>query len=379
MFLKKRKVNGTLYWSLAETYREEGKVKQRIIMNLGNTKKAIEALKQRPELNTFLNQLLLQTESQKPKHIELNTILLGDCLKRLKDLPDNSVHTCVTSPPYWGLRDYGVEEQIGLEVTPEEYVRKLVLVFREVRRILREDGTLWLNLGDSYAAGGRGGGGSFSDERRAWKEESKVRGWRSAPPGLKNKDLVGIPWMVAFALRDDGWYLRMDNIWHKPNCMPESVKDRPTRAHEYIFLLSKSDRYYYDYESIKEPAVNGDYIVRGSKGVMGNKNSGIREPKKRYIGSITRRNKRSVWTVTTKPLRESHFATFPEDLVEPCVIAGCPVGGIVLDPFFGSGTTGIVSLKNNRNFIGIEVNPEYVELAKSRISQVQLTLDLRLG
>lgn len=341
--------------------------------------------------------------------LKVNKIYQGDVLEILKTFPDESIHCCVTSPPYWGLRDYGVEGQIGLEKTPEEYVSKMVEVFREVKRVLRKDGTLWLNLGDSYAMKFGGGKGRKSGTTKAAVDEIE-KPPREIPPGLKPKDLVGIPWMVAFALRADGWYLRQDIIWHKPNCMPESVKDRCTKAHEYIFLLSKNRKYYYDNEAIKEDAKTG------------------------------KRNKRSVWTVTTKPFKGAHFAVFPEDLIEPCILAGtspqaCEICGapwervverkrfkrnelppsdpryrpnvyqgayngingkgdagytetktigwqptctcqnegkgrcIVLDPFMGSGTTAVVALKHNRNYIGIELNPEYIKIAEKRIRQ----------
>jgi DNA modification methylase len=371
MFLKKRKVNGILYWSLVESYRDNGKVKQRIVQNLGNTTKAIELLKYNPKLLPYLDQIINTKPDviiQRP--IQLNSIIQGDCLVKLKEIPDNTFHTCVTSPPYWGLRDYGVEQQLGLEETPEEYIQKLVMVFREVRRVLRDDGTLWLNLGDSYATGKPK---DTSNPDLMWSNRKS----RKAPPELKQKDLVGIPWMVALALRNDGWYLRMDNIWHKPNCMPESVKDRPTRSHEYIFLLSKSPNYYYDYEAIKERAVDGDpNAPRGSKGVLGQKNKGVRAYLSKNLIPIAKRNKRSVWSVTTKPFKEAHFATFPPDLVEPCVLAGSPQDGIVLDPFFGSGTTGLVALRNNRNFVGIELNEEYIQIANRRLNQVQLKFEI---
>ncbi|WAH38592.1 DNA-methyltransferase [Alicyclobacillus dauci] len=294
-------------------------------------------------------------------------------------MPDRSVQCCITSPPYWGLRDYGVAGQLGLETTPEEYVEHIVEVFREVWRVLRDDGTLWLNLGDSYASGGRGGGGSYTDERKAWHAQSEVRGWRSALAGLKNKDLVGIPWRVAFALQADGWYLRSDIIWAKTNCMPESVTDRPTRSHEYLFLLSKSKRYYYDHEAIKEPAVNGDpNQPRGSIGVIDNPLNGSRRKqdgvgKRTYDGfnaryqPVAKRNKRDVWTVPTSAYEEAHFATFPPALIEPCILAGAPENGIVLDQFNGAGTTGLVATRLGRRYIGIELNSAYVAMSERRI------------
>ena len=280
---------------------------------------------------------------------------------------EGAFHTCVTSPPYWGLRDYGVNGQIGLEASPEEYTQTLVEVFREVRRALRDDGTLWLNLGDSYAAGGKGGGGSFMKERKdaAWQHRSKVNGWRPPPEGLKPKDLVGIPWRVALALQADGWYLRSDIIWHKPNPMPESVTDRPTSSHEYLFLLSKSARYYYDAEAIREESVT----EAGTAGTWaGNTDMGLPNKKPNLGGSIEGfRNKRDVWTVTTQPYAGAHFATFPPKLIEPCILAGSPKGGHVLDPFGGAGTTGLVADRLGRKATLYEINPEYAQMARERI------------
>jgi len=304
--------------------------------------------------------------------LELNKIYNMDCLEGLKQLPDNSINCCVTSPPYWGLRDYGVEGQIGLEETPEEYVSKMVEVFREVKRVLRKDGTLWLNLGDSYVGSGRGPTG-----RNGIGNQEKRQGFHSPevviPTGLKPKDLVGIPWMVAFALRADGWYLRQDIIWHKPNPMPESVKDRCTKAHEYIFLLSKSKKYYYDAEAIKEKQ-SGEIKTRrfssdgGAKArAMGKHISGGNEGTGAKWTDTGYRNKRSVWTVATKPFKEAHFAVFPPDLIKPCILAGCPKDGIVLDPFMGSGTTGMVAAMHQRNFIGFELSQEYCKMAEKRI------------
>jgi DNA modification methylase len=298
-------------------------------------------------------------------------------------MPSSSVHTCITSPPYFGLRDYGHDGQIGLEQTPDEFVAKLVDVFREVRRVLRDDGTVWLNLGDSYAGAGPSGA-SYESETTKRRAEMKSdgsfrisktlasRGLTYAdkkpipPPGLKKKDLIGIPWRVAFALQADGWYLRQDIIWHKPSPMPESVRDRCTKAHEYVFLLSKNEKYYFDAEAIKEPAVQAGRVradrMGGNKYVEGVKHSDGSV----FTGSDTR-NKRSVWTVTTKPYKGAHFATFPPDLIEPCVLAGCPVGGTVLDPFGGAGTTGVVAKKYGRNAILCELNPEYANMARARI------------
>ena len=307
-------------------------------------------------------------------------IVCGDALTELRKLPDDSVNMCCTSPPYWGLRDYGVAGQLGLEKTPEEYVAHLVEVFREVRRVLRSDGTLWLNLGDSYANKGCDSSsvGGFTGERIRKKlagdnpndscQDSRPR---DIPPGLKIKDLVGIPWRVAFALQADGWWLRQDIIWHKPNPMPESVRDRCTKAHEYIFMLSKSARYYYDAEAIRE-AVNpnnsgviGGVRARTASGPLGgeNKQNEIR----REYDEIKGANLRSVWTIATRPYAEAHFATFPPEIPERCIKAGCPKGGTVLDPFFGAGTTGMVAMRLGREFIGIELNEKYCEMAKKRI------------
>ena len=268
-------------------------------------------------------------------------ILVGDCLEQMAHIESQSVQTCVTSPPYWGLRDYGHDGQMGLEKTPDEYVANLVEVFAEVRRVLKDDGTLWLNLGDSY--------------------------------GLKPKDLIGIPWRVAFALQADGWYLRQDIIWAKPNPMPESVKDRCTKSHEYLFLLSKSPKYYYDNEAIKEPSLGlGKTAIRFG----GNKYGDSDDPKhatksgNEYTDS-GKRNKRDVWTINTKPFKGAHFATMPEALVEPCVLAGSREGDIVLDPFLGSGTVAVVAERYRRNWIGCELNPDYAAIAEVRIASAQ--------
>lgn len=310
-----------------------------------------------------------------------NEVIVGDCLDVLRELPTGVFNTCVTSPPYFGLRDYGHEGQIGLEETPDEYVARLVEVFREVRRVLRDDGTLWLNLGDSYAANrtyqvpSTKGGLKHGPGQSAGGKSSIV------PDVLKPKDLIGIPWRVAFALQADGWFLRQDIIWHKPNPMPESVKDRCTKAHEYIFLLSKSPRYYFDAEAIKEQATSekGRGVTgRGTQGSAIAVGANGRQPQQDHSGwlggdGITR-NRRSVWTVTTKPFKGAHFATFPADLIEPCVLAGSPVGGSVLDPFGGSGTTGVASRILNRSSILIEINPEYAAMAQERIFSTQSRL-----
>ncbi len=321
-------------------------------------------------------------------------ILEGDVREALRRLPDNSVHSVVTSPPYWGLRDYGVEGQLGLEPTPEEYVQNMVEVFREVRRVLRDDGTLWLNLGDSYAGSGKGAWDNPSSRVKEVyiPKSTDYKHIPKVPSNLKPKDLIGVPWRVAFALQADGWYLRSDIIWEKPNAMPESVRDRPTKSHEYIFLLSKSKKYFYDNEAIKEPAVTGDGITR---------------------------NKRTVWSVATKPYAGAHFAVFPPDLIEPCILAGVPekccdkcgapyervikrtghknkrepahatdelrptcdcnagvTSGVVLDPFMGSGTTLLVATEHGRQAIGIELNPEYIKLAHQRLDGVQPRLEV---
>jgi DNA modification methylase len=399
----------------------------------------------------------------------------GDALSVLRDMPDQSVQTCVTSPPYYGLRDYGIDGQIGLEETPAEYVARLVAVFAEVRRVLRPDGICWVNLGDSYAGSGRGGNPEGSpwagfhgskDRERAAQPQRKVNAlslsrsliekgaignaWVKPPAGYKQKDLMGIPWRVAFALQDDGWWLRQDIIWHKPNPMPESVTDRCTKSHEYIFLLSKSAKYYFDQEAIKEPlkdasvarliqdveSQNGSDRVPGkTNGAMkavrfggnkygdslevetrtksgnewkpkgrdrsnGNRNGEgastldkkVWTPDQAGSGGINSNgrsgyffpdgtpvcgasaNKKSVWTVTTQPFKEAHFATFPPKLVEPMVLAGSREGDTVLDPFNGAGTTGLVSLKHRRNYIGIELNPEYIKISEKRLAEVQVNL-----
>jgi DNA modification methylase len=309
---------------------------------------------------------------------EMNKIYNVNCLEGLKSLPDESVNCCVTSPPYFGLRDYGHENQIGLEETPDLYVQKMVEVFTEVRRVLKKDGTLWLNLGDSYAGSGgahkenhKNPGISNSFKRNGVPHFGELGqpGNYLAPKGMKPKDLIGIPWMVAFALRSSGWYLRQDIIWAKPNPMPESVTDRCTKAHEYIFLLSKSAKYYYDHEAIKQIAVSEPHSP-GWVTSMNDRNDRQveNESNNREWAKDGRANKRSVWTVTTKPFSEAHFATFPEDLIVDCIKAGCPEDGIVLDPFMGAGTTALVASKLNRNFIGFELNPDYIEIIKKRMA-----------
>jgi len=360
-------------------------------------------------------------------------VLNGNCLDVLSELPEQSVNTCITSPPYYGLRDYGTAEwkggdencehtishysdnlkpevdrpfrgnrsacikcgairkdsQLGLEETPEEYVENMVAVFREVRKVLRDDGTVWLNLGDSYASQGGGqveqtlrGDENIVNSHQLGKKG--VGTSRNPPKNYKQKDLMGIPWMVAFALRADGWYLRQDIIWHKPNPMPESVKDRCTKAHEYIFLLSKNKKYYYDNDAIREPHTWEESKPRpsgmernaqkyrskvnyggGGSGFAGH--SGSLKADGTSLNHPDGRNKRSVWTVTTKPFKDAHFATFPPDLIKPCILAGCPEDGTVLDPFGGSGTTGVVANRYGRNAILIELNDEYAEMSRNRI------------
>ena len=303
-------------------------------------------------------------------------IVCGNALDTLRKMQGNCVHCVVTSPPYFGLRDYGQPGQIGLEPSPQEFVAKLVEIFREVRRVLREDGTCWLNLGDSYAAN-RGyqvpstkGGPKHGPGQAAGGKGSIV------PDGLKPKDLIGIPWRVAFALQADGWYLRQDIIWAKPNPMPESVRDRCTKAHEYLFLLTKSEKYYFDSRAIAEPLERPEEGKRKTPAKFGGANK-FTEAKKmsryhsgnEYLGTSTgTRNKRSVWTIAPKPYKEAHFATFPPALVEPCIKAGSPEGGIVMDIFGGAGTTGLVAQQLNRHCILIELNPEYVKLIEKRIA-----------
>ena len=337
-------------------------------------------------------------------------IIQGDCIEGMRTLPDASVHCCVTSPPYWGLRDYGHAGQIGLEETPEAYVARMVEVFREVRRVLRDDGTLWLNLGDSYAGSWGNQGrketrgtqrpinGPMMQRLKVGKvhheeccldedcmcpagegddiypdKQTRTGSWVNDHPTLKPKDLIGIPWRVAFALQADGWWLRQDIIWAKPNPMPESVRDRCTKAHEYVFLLTKSERYFYDAIALSEPAKTAGQIggfTSNAAVASGRKPSGNMIPERgaAYVRPVTR-NRRSVWTVTTKPYSGAHFATMPPDLVEPCILAGCPEGGTVLDPFAGSGTTLAVAAELGRSGIGCELNPEYIELANQRIAK----------
>lgn len=362
---------------------------------------------------------------------EQHCILVGDCIDMMRTLPDKSVHTCVTSPPYFGLRDYGVDGQIGLDETPGEFIVRLVEVFREVRRVLRDDGTAWVNMGDSYASNAGGYDETGSRGTTSCPSISKgtmaavVKNRRRTPAtGLKPKDLMGMPWRLAFALQDDGWYLRQDIIWHKPNPMPESTRDRCTKAHEYIFLLSKSRRYHCDMEVIREPAIYGatptgvgfghgfDAVTKpratvptgwdtstgdGGHGAfhkegaerarrdsfkrddskreqaIPGQNKGTHRPdRKESTWDTATRNKRSVWTVATHSFKEAHFATFPPDLIRPCVLAGAPRGGVVLDPFGGAGTTAVVAMQEGRKSILCELNPDYAAMAERRISAAWL-------
>lgn len=310
----------------------------------------------------------------------MDMILCGDALEQLQALEADSIHTCVTSPPYYNLRDYGIPGQIGMEDTPEEYIERLVLIFREVRRVLRPDGTIWINIGDSYAGSGKG---RMADGTHYNGKPSKSSNYQGVSGGTlhktmtancKSKDLIGIPWMLAFALRADGWYLRQDIIWHKTNAMPESVRDRCTRSHEYVFLLSKSRQYFFDTKAIQEPAAESSRR-RLAQNVSQQAGS-TRQPGKsngpmKAVGDGQHRNKRDVWTLSTGSFRGAHFAVFPETLVEPCILAGCPAGGTVLDPFTGSGTTGAVAKRLGRSFIGVELNPAYCCLAESRIAHEQ--------
>jgi DNA modification methylase len=312
----------------------------------------------------------------------VNKIEFGDCRETMRRWKEQGIkaQTCVTSPPYYGLRDYGHDGQIGLEETPEEYIKAMVEVFRCVWDVLEDDGTLWLNIGDSYAGSGKGPAGNLgasNDERNMTHTNSSA----IVPQGCKPKDMIGIPWMMAFALRADGWYLRQDIIWHKPNPMPESVQDRCTKAHEYIFLMSKSQKYHYDADAIKEDAGNaGKRITLGEKSFSkGQANGANVKPSGNgnadFYDVPENRNKRSVWTVTTKPYAGAHFAVFPSNLIEPCILAGAPIGGIVLDPFMGSGTTAQVAQNLGRKYLGCELNPEYKTLQDKRLSQMSLELN----
>ena len=299
-----------------------------------------------------------------------DTILFGDCRETLKEF-DEKARMCVTSPPYYGLRNYGGEDcQIGLEESPEEYIRNLVEVFREVGKNLTDDGTLWVNIGDSYYnyRPGKGQGlvkQSVSNTKQDLPDKCARRG--NKLDGLKEKDLIGIPWMLAFALRADGWYLRQDIIWHKPNPMPESVRDRCTKAHEYIFLFSKNKKYFYDNEAIKEPAKDWGTRDR-TNGKYHNPGTGL-QPHSGLTKSYDKKNKRSVWSVTKKPYKGAHFATYPPDLIEPCILAGSEKGDIVLDPFMGSGTTAMVAKSLGRDYIGCELHKDYGYLIQKRVEE----------
>jgi DNA modification methylase len=312
----------------------------------------------------------------------MNVIEFGDCRDTMRRWADQGVKAqmCVTSPPYFGLRDYGCEGQIGLEQTPEEYIAAMVDVFRCVRDVLADDATLWLNIGDSYAGGAGNNKGGLQKLSERWDgREYKSEDWKypNGDPhckkksvvghgGLKQKDLIGIPWMLAFALRADGWYLRQDIIWRKPNPMPESVRDRCTKAHEYIFLLSKSERYFYDADAIKEPCKQDLGVRDRTNGKYHNEGSGL-SPHSGLEKSHTHANKRSVWSVPTKPFKGAHFATFPPALIEPCILAGSRPGDVVLDPFMGSGTTAGVAIQHGRQYIGCELNDDYGSLQQERI------------
>ncbi len=301
-------------------------------------------------------------------------IIQGDALEVLQAMESESIDCCISSPPYFNLRDYGMDKQIGLERTPQSYIDKLVGVFKEVKRVLKPDGTLWVNIADSYAGSGKG-----AAVYKAKGLQATNTGATTSPKiakcewgGVRPKNLIGIPWMLAFALRDEvGFNLRQDIIWAKPNPMPESVKDRCTKAHEYIFLFTKSKKYYYDAEAIKEPAISkldkrmglGRLHYRGKRETK----QDFMQPN--FVAIYEKRNKRDVWNITVKPFKEAHFATFPPELIEPCVKAGCKPNGTILDPFAGAATTGVVALENNKNFIGIELNPEYCEISKKRLEK----------
>ena len=305
-----------------------------------------------------------------------DTILFGDCLQTLKQF-DEKARCCITSPPYYGLRDYGGEDnQIGQEQSPEEYINQLVEVFRQVKNVLTDDGTLWLNIGDSYYNYRPGKGQALVKQTVASNKQDlpdKCAKRANKLPNLKEKDLIGIPWMLAFALRADGWYLRQDIIWHKPNPMPESVKDRCTKSHEYIFLLSKNKKYYYDNESIKEPAKDWGTRDR-TNGKYHNKGTGL-QPHSGLTKSYPKKNKRSVWSITNKPYRGSHFAVFPPDLIIPCIKAGSEKNDIILDPFMGSGTTAMVAKELGRYYIGCELHEDYGNLMQKRIGEAKGTLE----
>lgn len=321
------------------------------------------------------------------------TIFHGDCQEVLPTLGAGSVHCVVTSPPYWGLRDYGVSGQLGLEPIPAAYVSRMVEVFQAVRRVLRDDGTLWLNLGDSYASQGgcgeQGQAGQMADRQACQPGGPRERRSSHSPPfGLKSKDLIGIPWRVALALQADGWYLRSDIIWAKPNPMPESITDRPTKSHEHLFLLTKSARYHYDAEAIKEPASNTSGWAKqrqkgentwdyGRDGYNENRIGGM-SGKETFLVDENR-NRRDVWTIPTQPYKGAHFATFPQKLVEPCILAGCPEGGVVMDPFSGAGTVAVVAQRLGHSSINVELNADYCEIAAKRLGQEVLPFSTGSG
>lgn len=307
-----------------------------------------------------------------------DTVIQSDNLKALRAMPDNSIHCCVTSPPYYGLRDYEIEGQIGREDTPQQYITRLVDVFREVRRVLREDGTLWLNISDTYC--GTGSKAGHVDPKNPKGRTGQQVAINHKARGCKPKDLIGIPWMLAFALRGDGWYLRNDVIWCKANPMPESAKDRLTRCYEHVFLLTKSKSYFFDMAAVAEPVAAGTAArMKGGRGTVTKYSGGIPGQtvqainKARVAGAIpdelipVTRHKRDVWHINTVPYKGSHYAAFPPKLAETCILAGCPPGGVVLDPFLGSGTTGLVAKQTGRRYIGIEINAEYCRLARERI------------
>lgn len=300
--------------------------------------------------------------------MEVDIVYNEDCLSGLKKLPDECVDCCVTSPPYYALRDYGVDGQIGLEDTPQAYIDRLTDVFMEVHRVLKPEGTLWVNIGDSYC--GTGDKGDWKDPKNVNGRNGQAVSKTKIVDGCKSKDLIGIPWMLAFSLRNAGWYLRQDIIWSKPNVMPEPVKDRCTKSHEYIFMLSKSKQYYFDNEQIQEDAVCP--VTDGGNHPMGGKKYGDNDAEefrtksgKPYVYT-GKRNKRDVWSVNTKPDMNAHFAVYPEELIRPCIIAGCPKGGVVLDPFMGSGTTGRCAHRWGRHYIGFELNPEYIDIIRRK-------------
>lgn len=323
------------------------------------------------------------------------SLLVGDALERLRELPSDSVQTCVTSPPYWGLRDYGVEGQVGLEESPQAFVGRLVRIFREVRRVLRADGTAWVNMGDTYASSGWGGGVGGNSTINGQQTQQASRAARSklkerVVAGLKPKDLAGVPWRLALALQDDGWWLRQDIIWAKPNPMPESVSDRCTKSHEYIFLLAKSEMYFYDADAIRTPLAEKTFTAFGtsrrSKGndalgkvAADNWSGTIRKPRVDENGVPVGANARSVWTIATQPSPLEHFAAYPEELARRCIVAGSQHGDLVLDPFTGTGTTGVVALKEGRRFVGVELNPAYAAMAEERSRSVTPSLFIRSG